>query len=255
MLNMLKRIQRSLPAIAAVALAVAITSLLIVEVQLKKLKAESGETRPTVDAAVKQLQASRPRSLDEPGFREALDNFSRSRYVNAVWLIRLDGHIAFSTAGFATTGSVQDLALDETRRVLSEIPEGYLSAQQRIALLAASTIQREGEHNDIFRQMIRPIQDRNDVELGFIGVSYAAAAKAGAFPGMSYAMALFLIPIGLVVYWVALPWWVFLDATGRKDKAWAWTLFVLLGNLAALFAYLLTRHPSSATSEASSTLQ
>jgi hypothetical protein len=201
-----------------------------------------------VDAAVAELQSLRPGSLDEPGFRQALDKLSRSRYVYGVWLIRLDGQIAFSTAGFATSGSVQDLALDETRRVLSEMPEGFLSAQQRIALLAASTIQREGEHNDIFRQMIRPLRNGADAELGFIGVSYNATPDAGVFPGISYAITLFLIPIGLLVYWLALPWWVFLDAKARGERAWVWAMFVLLGNLVAFFAYLLARRPLSAPS-------
>ena len=252
---MRERIQRSLPAIAVVALAVAIASFLVVDRQLREFKVESGETRRVVDAAVAELQTLRPASLDEPGFRQALDKFSRSRYVNGVLLIRLDGHIAFSTVRFLNnSGSVQDLALDETRRVLSEMPEGFLSTQQRIALLAASTIQREGEHNDIFRQMIRPLRNGNDVELGFIGVYYAASPDVGGFPGIGYAITLFLIPIGLLVCWLALPWWVFLDAKARGERAWVWAMFVLLGNLVALFAYLLARRPLSAPSGRDSTL-
>ena len=58
-----------------------------------------------------------------------------------------------------------------------------------------------------------------------------------------YATALFLVPIGLMVYWLVLPWWVFLDAKARGERAWVWAMFVLLGNLVALFAYLLARHP------------
>jgi hypothetical protein len=246
---MRERIQRSLPAIAAVALAVAIASLFVVDRKLRKSQVESGETRRVVDAAVAELQSVCPGSLDEPGFRQALDKFSRSRYVYGVWLIRLDGHIAFSTAGFATSGSVQDLALDETRRVLSEMPEEFLSTQQQIALLAASTIQREGEHNDIFHQMIRPLRSGNDVELGFIGVSYNASRALDVFPGYGYAITLFLLPIGLMVYWLTLPWWVFLDAKARGERAWVWAMFVLLGNLVALFAYLLARRPPSTPSE------
>ena len=167
---------------------------------------------------------------------------------NRVFAIRPDGQIAFSTARFATTGSVNDLAQDETRRVLSEMPEGFLSAPQRTALLAASAIQSEGEHNDIFRQMLRIVRSRSDVDVGFIGVSYAASPDSGTFPGIPFAIALLLIPVGLLVYWLALPWWVFLDAKRQGEKAWIWTMFVLLGNLVALLAYLLTRRPSLAPS-------
>ncbi len=191
--------------------------------------------------------------LEEPGFRQALDKLSRSRYVCGVWLIHPDGRIAFSTAGFATRGSVQEWARAETRRVLSEMPEGFLSPPQRVALLAASAIQSEGEHNDIFRQMIRPLRNGDDTVLGFVGVSYQATPDADVFPGVGYAITLFLIPIGLLVYWLALPCWVFLDANARGERAWIWAMFVLLGNLVALFAYLLTRHPQPHTGpEASS---
>jgi hypothetical protein len=120
--------------------------------------------------------------------------------------------------------------------------------------LAASAIQSEGEHNDVFRQMIRPLRNDNDVDVGLIGVSYDATADSGAFPGIPYAVALFLIPIGLLAYWLALPLCVFLDAKGRGEKAWVWAMFVLLGNLAALLAYLLTRRPSLAPSENKSPL-
>ena len=253
---MREQIQRGLPAMAAVALAVAIASFLVMAHKIKGIKVESNETRRAVDAAVAELQSLRPASLDEPGFRLMLDKFSRSRYVNGVLLIRPDGHIAFSTLRFLNHGgSVQDLALDETRRVLSEMPEGFLSTEQRIALLAASTIQREGEHNDIFSQMIRPLRNGNDVELGFIGVYYAASPDAGGFPGIGYAIPLFLIPIGLLVYWLALSRWVFLDAKARGERAWVWAMFVLLGNLVALFAYLLARRPLSTSSGLDSTLQ
>jgi hypothetical protein len=239
---------RRLPVIAAAALAVAIGSFFVVEGKLRKLKVESSETRRTVDAAAAELQSLHPGSLEDPAFRQALERFSRSRYVYAVWLIGLDGRITFSTAGYAATGSVQDLALDETRRVLSELPDEFLSAPQRIALLAASTIQREGEHNDIYRQMIRPLRNVNDVDLGFLGVSYAATPDSGAFPGFTYAVTLLSIPVAFLVYWMILPWWVFLDARSRGEKAWIWAMFVLLGNVAALFAYLLTRRPSLAPS-------
>jgi hypothetical protein len=92
---MRERIQRSLPAIAAVAFVVAIASFLVVDRKLRESRVESGETRRAVDAAVAELQSLRPSSLDEPGFRQALDKFSRSRYVN--------GRLLFQPSAFSTT--------------------------------------------------------------------------------------------------------------------------------------------------------
>lgn len=241
--------KRILPVISVGALAVAITGFLFVSGKMKTLRLESVETRRTVDAAMAELQALRPASLEDPGFRRALETFSRERSVVYVWLIKADGKIAYSNSKRADLGSVDEYATEETRRLLSELPKDFLAPQQRIALLAASAIQSEGEHNDVFRQMLRPLRAGNGDDLGFIGVSYDAASDTGAFPGLMYAVALFLIPSGLLAFGLALAWWVFIDAKERGEKAWIWTMFVLLGNVFALFAYLLTRRNSDALSE------
>jgi hypothetical protein len=248
---MSERLKRRLPVVAAIAVMIALISFIIVDRQISQFRVDTGETRPIVDAAVAEVQTLHPSSLDEPSFRQALERFRHTRYVGGVWLIRLDGQIAFSNVGFADRGRVEEWATEETRRVLSEMPDGFLTPQQRTALLAASAIQSEGEHNDVFRQMIRPLRSGNGAELGFIGVSYDASTASGGFPGYGYAMALFLVPIGLMVYWLMLPWWVFLDAKVRGERAWVWALFVLVGNLVALFAYLLARHPLPKISDAS----
>lgn len=248
---MSERLKHRLPVVAAIAVVVALISFVIVDRQHSQFLVDTGETRRAVEGAVAELQALRPSSLDEPSFRQAVEKFRHVRHVGGVWLIRADGQIALSTAQFANRGRVEGWATEETRRVLSEMPDGFLTSQQRTALLAASAIQSEGDHNDVFRQMVRPLRGGNDAEVGFVGVSYDANAALGVFPGYGYASALFLIPIGLMVYWLMLPWWVFLDAKAHGERAWVWAMFVLMGNLVALFAYLLTRHPSPKTPDAS----
>ena len=247
---MSKRLKHRLPIAAVIGLAIALISLFIVGRQVGQAHVDTGETHPVVDAAVAKVLALHPSSLDEPSFRQALEELRHSQYVVYIWLIRPDGRIVFSNAGFAHHGGVEQWATPETQRVLSEIPEDFLTPQQGMALLAASAIQSEGEHNDVFAQMIRPLLSTDGTELGFLGVSYDISTSLSAFPGYGYAFALLLVPIGLMVYWLMLPWWVFLDAKARGERAWVWTLFVLLGNLMALFAYLLTRHPISKMSDA-----
>ncbi len=242
---MSQRLKHRLPIVAVIALAVALVSFLIVGRQVRQSKVDTGETHPIVEAAVAEIQALHPRSLDEPSFRQALERFRQSQYVAGVWLIRADGQIAFSNTGFVHRGLVEQWATPETQRVLSAMPEDFLTPQQKMALLAASAIQSEGEHNDVLSQMICPLQSEDGIELGFLGVSYDISPSLSVFPGYGYAIALFLLPIGLMVYGLALPWWVFLDAKARGERAWVWALFVLIGNLMALFAYLLTRHPIS----------
>jgi hypothetical protein len=240
---MSERVKRRLPAVAAISVLAALVGFITANRTHRQMSVDSGETRRTVDAAVAELQAMRPNSLDDPPFRQALEKLRRAQYVAGVWLIRPDGQIVFSNSRFADRGRVEEWATDETRRVLAEMPEGFLTAPQRMALLAASAIQSEGEHNDVLRQMIRPLRGNDDVELGFVGVSYDANTELGEFPGLGYAVAVLIIPVGLLVYWLALAGWVFLDAKVRGERAWVWAMFLLLGNLVALFAYLLARQP------------
>ena len=49
------------------------------------------------------------------------------------------------------------------------------------------------------------------------------------------------------MYWLSLPLWVLLDARERWDYAMVWAIFVLIGNLVALIAYLLARSPRPKT--------
>ena len=240
---MFERLKRRLPAIAAISILAALAGFLIANRTHRQMLVDSGETRRAVVNAVAELQAVRPISLDDPLFRQALEKLRGARYVAGVWLIRSDGQITFSNTKFAERGRVEERATEETHRILSEMPEGFLTPQQRMALLAASAIQSEGEHNDVLRQMVHPLRGSDGTELGFVGVSYNANPALGSFPSFGYAVAVLAIPVGLVVYWLALVVWVFLDAKARGERAWVWAMFVLLGNLIALFAYILSRQP------------
>lgn len=240
---MAERLKRLLPFGAAVSISIALTGFVLVNQVRRLASVDSGATSRAVEAAVAERLAIRPASLDEPRFRQALETLGRERYVAAVWLIRADGRIVLSGAKRASRGDVEEWATAETRRILSELPEGFLTPPQKTALLAASAIQSEGEHNDVLRQMVRPVRAGDDTVPGFIGVAYDAGSEVGSFPGLGYAVALFAIPLGLAVYWLSLAWWVLLDARARGERAWVWALFVLLGNLVALVAYLLVRQP------------
>ncbi|MFC1763260.1 hypothetical protein ACFL6U_14425 [Planctomycetota bacterium] len=240
---MSNRLKRRLPVTAAISIVIAIVGFIVVSRTIHSVSLDTGETRRIVEAAVSELQALRPGSLDDLSFRQAVESFRHTRYVGRVWLIYPDGQIAISNTQSAHDERVDEWATEETHRILSEMPEGFLTPLQRTALLAASAIQREGEHNDVFRHMVRLIRTGDETDLGIIAVSYDANPELGSFPGIGYAVALFVIPLGLAVYWLALVGWIFFDAKAHGERAWVWALFVLLGNLVALFAYLLVRQP------------
>jgi len=238
-----ERLKRRLPIAAAISILAAFAGFIVTSRTVRRVSFDSGETRRSVEAAVAEVQAVRSSSLDDPALRQALEKLRGARYITAVWLIRPEGQIAYSNARFARQGHVEEWATKETLRILSEMPEGFLTPLQRTAVLAASAIQREGEHNDVLRQMVCIVGGDHDQELGIIAAAYDANPALSRFPGFGYALALFMIPIGLAVYWLSLAGWVFLDAKVRGERAWVWAMFVLLGNLIALFAYLLARQP------------
>ena len=44
-----------------------------------------------------------------------------------------------------------------------------------------------------------------------------------------------------ILFWFSIPAWMALDAQKRRERATAWGLFGLLGNMIALVVYLLVR--------------
>ena len=127
-----------------------------------------------------------------------------------------------------------------TVRVVEALQE-TLTADQETALLAASAIMREGEHNDVFRHMLRPVTGPDGSIVGYLGVNYPANPALGGSVSPAYLAGLLVLLTGLAAYWLSLPFWVLLDAGPRGERAWVWAAFVLVGNLVALMAYLLTR--------------
>jgi predicted RNA-binding Zn-ribbon protein involved in translation (DUF1610 family) len=47
--------------------------------------------------------------------------------------------------------------------------------------------------------------------------------------------------VGLLVYWLSIAWWVFLDARQRGSRAFAWGVLALLTNLVGVAVYLVAR--------------
>ena len=127
-----------------------------------------------------------------------------------------------------------------THRVLDALPESAFTVEQRTLLLTSSAIQAEGEHNDIYRHLVGEVRSQDGSVIALIGMAYYIN------PDEADAAWIALVIGGLVslgVYWLALPTWVFFDARFRGERAWVWAVYVLIGNLVALIAYILARPP------------
>lgn len=232
---------RRLPYLAAAALLLAAACLVAVARQKHAVLAGPDTGRPLAESALAELRSLPAIAVDDPAVGAALQRLARAPRVAYVWGIAADGRVFFANARFNRGDPIESHATAETRRILTSLPEALLPAEQRLALLTASAIQSEGEHNDVFGYLVRPLCTDSGTTLGLVGAAYSRLPAEAGLPAARYLVPLLLLPVGLGAYWLGLAYWVFLDARSRGEPAWVWGSFVLVGNLVALFAYLLVR--------------
>jgi DNA-binding transcriptional regulator of glucitol operon len=238
------KLKKGLPFIAVIGATVALVSLIALSLLWQTSLNDTGETRRSVEASLKPALASQPSSIDDATFQEAVSRLEDVPYVATIWLFTPDGRILQGNSAFSQ-GTVEASATDETHRVLDALPDSALSAEQRTALLAASVMQAEGEHNDVYRHMLRDVRGPGGDVIAFVGATYDVSPAISARPGVVWVLLLAGTLLGMGAYWLSLPVWVWLDARMRGERAWVWATFVLLGNLVALITYILARRPSS----------
>lgn len=243
---MIGKVKSLLPWIAVLsALAAVILILLGIIPQRRQMLTDSGASRPIAEAAVEQITSLLPASLDDTHFRRSLEALPGKAYISSVWLFTADGRIVSSVGMMVPReGTAAEHATAETRRLLETLPQDALTGEQRTLLLVASAIQSEGEHNDVLRHLVREIRSPDGILLGWVGVAYDISPAIGV-PDTVWIASLLAWLFFVGVYWLSLPLWVWLDARQRNERAGVWAMFVLIGNLVALMAYVLTR-PKSA---------
>jgi hypothetical protein len=237
-----KRLKSSLPVIAAISAMIALICIVVSILGRNTLLADTGETRQTAESILSRVQAMHPTSADDAAFRQALTTAGGEPYIAYVWLFTPEGKVLQGNLAVSPGSTVETMATEETRRVLAALPADTFSAEQRLALLAASAMQAEGEHNDVFRHLLRETRGPDGGLVALVGLTYDMSSSISA-PGLVYNLSLVVGLLAMVVYWLSLPVWVWLDARERGERAWVWAVFVLLGNLVALIAYILARVP------------
>lgn len=206
---------------------------------------DTGRTRPVVNQALAKLQALQPSSLDDPSLRESLQEAVGSQYITSLWLFTPDGRIVHQTGSKADPTRFYDWATRDTLAIIHEVPADLLTSEQKGALMAAAALRGigGGDHNDIWSQAVSSLKSPDGKLVGWLGAVYDVSATASARPPLKVMAFMFLTLLLLAVYDLSLAAWVYLDARERGEKAWVWALFALIGNLVALFAYVLVRTP------------
>ncbi len=251
---MSKQIKQVLPWISFIAIAVAAVLLITASISRAKILTESPETRDAAEKALTIITATRPKSLEDNTLISALEQASNTPYIAQVWLFDPDGKILFSRGAPIHAKSAQQLATRQVKGALTALPADELNQTQQMMLLIGSAIQAEGEHNDVFRYQVRVLTSPDNDLVGYAGITYDVSVGVSAKPGFWEIVSTIGLLICLVVYWVGLAVWTYLDAKQRQERAPVWALFVLIGNLVALIAYLLVRTPAGKTANQASVL-
>ena len=242
-------LQKALPLIAVAGAVIVLVCLAVGTGSRARLLSDDGETRRAVERLADELTALAPNAADEPAFQDALKRAQGAPYVATVWLFTPDGEVLAGSMAIQPGDTVEERATAETRRVLGIVPADALDTEERTLLLAASAMQAEGEHNDVYRHMLRPVRNSQGQLVALVGLTYDVSPAVGTPPSLGWTATLLGALLGLALYWLSLPLWTWLDARARGERAWVWAAFVLVGNLVALLAYLLARPPRPTAAE------
>jgi len=246
-----RKVKRILPFVAVASALVMLVCGLVSTVTRAPLLVESDEARQAADAILGRLQALEPASLEDYAFRQALAEAGEEPIAAYTWLFAADGRVLRGNLAVSPGSTAEGMATAETRRLLASLAPGAMDEEQRLLLLAASAMQAEGEHNDVYRHQVRELRGPDGTLTGLVGLTYEANPGVGA-PSAVFIVSMLVGFTALALYWLSLPLWVWLDARERGERAWAWAVFVLIGNLVALLAYILVRVPRHAPAGAAS---
>ncbi len=241
-------------AVAAAGVAWSVASGIVLTLRRSRILVDTGVTRISVEEALGRWLPKSVETASDARLLKAAAEVDKSAYVAATWVVGPGGEIVFQHGGPGKAGDrVQDLARDDMAPAIDALAAGTLSEPQRLQLLAVAAMRREGEHNDVFRHLVRVVPNRAGALAALVVLAYDVSPALGAAPDAAYLALLFSALAGFGAYWLGLPLWVALDARSRGDAALLWGLFVFFTNLVGLLAYLLVlrrpppRHPTPET--------
>src|ERR1035437_4421832 len=205
--------------------------------------AENTENKKIVLDKLKQISLESKETLNSKTFFDYVNKTIDCNVINTIWIINQKGEIVYAKGLMASSTPLNATAYnlnDDQNRGLINAVEGNIDTVQKQIIIIAAAIRREAEHNDIYGHLVKPLKSNQNELAGFIGVAYSLEDNS------EHSVAIFItIDIALIfcffVYWLSIPVWVYLDSRKRNDKYILWAVFVLIGNLPAYIAYLISR--------------
>jgi len=202
---------------------------------------ENAGNRKIAYDKLKQIQIKSKEIFNSKSFKDYFDKTLDCSVINTKWLISDNGVIIYANGMMAPSTPLNTSiysSIDDQSLGLINAVDGNIDTLQKELMYAAAAIRSEGEHNDIIGHIVMPLKTSSNELVGLIGVAYALDGSAQ--PAQIYVIAIALI-ISFLMYWLSFPLWVYFDCREKNNKYILWTLFVLIGNLPAYIAYLITR--------------
>ena len=215
--------------------------LILAFIFLPTVDPESTVNRKIASDKLKEIRIESSETLNSKTFTDYLDKTLAVSVINTKWLINEHGEIIYANGMMAASTplntSIYSLVDNQSLGLINAV-EGNIDSLQKKLLYVATAIRSEGDHNDMIGHIVMPLKTNSGDLAGFVGVAYKLDNTAQ--PLQFYIVDVALI-ICFLVYWLSFPLWVYFDCRKRDNKYILWTLFVLVGNLPAYIAYLITK--------------
>ncbi|MDD8025635.1 MAG: hypothetical protein PHI34_03905 [Acidobacteriota bacterium] len=256
---MLDRLKSKLPILAVAGVIVFLITLIFEANRQPAFQIDSGANRPAALALLSELEQIRPDTPGDVRLEQWADRAERTPEIVRADVYAADGRVVHFPSKKGPSAllpgkgpsNIKDMVSSDVFGALDALADGDLRDDQKTLLLAAFAIRAEGEHNDIYRHLVRPVRNQAGEIVAVAGIAYAIGKPASGQSGT----ALWLIRglamvLGFAVYLLSLAAWVLLDAKGRERHPWLWAGFVLVGQFIGLLVYLLIRKNGPAEREA-----
>ncbi len=197
--------------------------------------------------------------------RALAETFGQDDTLQRLWVVDGQGNIVYYAKGQPAARTVEALAPRYAHALIGTLPPDLLHPEQRLAIRAAAAIREglpdPGQRWELLMQQrwamgisvpwSKPEVREPHIRLlpikgGLISAvvqepSIAVPPNSNAEISRLQDRQIFINGVALMIYWLAIPLWVMLDAPKYRERTLVWGLFTLIGNVVALLIYLLSR--------------
>lgn len=230
-------------------------------------QAEASEARAALERIVGLIDALDGNVQTQQALSKAV---AQEETIGEVWVTNAHGLIVYYGRHNPPVRNVADFPLGTLTKLLNMVPEDLLSPIQRTAILLSAVMSGNDRRGSSFPATIIPkhliisteprLHRYSDIPVEMTrvkdGLIAIAVAPARLLPVTQSLGSLYerrerlrlwmnittlVALVGFILFWLSIPAWMALDAQKRRERAAAWGLFGLLGNIIALVVYLLVR--------------